>query len=140
MFNAIFLSKEGDQFRAELRELDYKELEANTPGAEVTLAIDHSTINYKDGLALTNKSPVVRKWPLVPGIDCAGTVIEFVARLERGDVVVLSGGSASHSGAACCAAAGRDWLSAFPFSPRHGDRHCRIYGLACSAWTRSHRR
>ena len=72
MFKAIYLTK-ADQFRAELRDLDDAELEANTPEADTTVAIDYSTINYKDGLALTNKSPVVRKWPMVPGIDCAGT-------------------------------------------------------------------
>jgi acrylyl-CoA reductase (NADPH) len=76
MFKAIYLSKEGDEFRSEVRELSVAELEAGTPGADVTVAIEYSTINYKDGLALTNKSPVVRKWPMVPGIDCAGTVAE----------------------------------------------------------------
>ncbi len=72
MFKAIYLSKDDDQFHADLRELDDATLEANTAGADVTVDIDYSTINYKDGLALTNKSPVVRKWPMVPGIDCAG--------------------------------------------------------------------
>ncbi len=74
MFNAIYFTEGHDQFRAELRALDDAELEANTPGADVTVEVEYSTINYKDGLALTNKSPVVRKWPMVPGIDCAGTV------------------------------------------------------------------
>src|SRR5512134_1232815 len=118
MFKAIFLSKEGDQFRAELRDLDDKELEANTPGAEVTLAIDHSTINYKDGLALTNKSPVVRKWPMVPGIDCAGTVVESTSRTWKpGDAVVLNGWGIGETAWGGLAQRGRfkaDWLVRVP--------------------------
>jgi acrylyl-CoA reductase (NADPH) len=92
MFKAIYLSRENDQFRAELRELDDAELEANTGGTEVAVDIDYSTINYKDGLALTNKSPVVRKWPMVPGIDCAGTVAASTSpSWTVGDKVVVNG-------------------------------------------------
>ncbi|MGH6609687.1 MAG: alcohol dehydrogenase catalytic domain-containing protein, partial [Burkholderiaceae bacterium] len=90
MFKAIYLTK-ADQFRAELRELDDAELEAHTRDADITVAIDYSTINYKDGLALTNKSPVVRKWPMVPGIDCAGTITESSADWRADDAVVLNG-------------------------------------------------
>lgn len=118
MFKAIFLSKEGDQFRAELRELDDAELEANTPGADVKLAIDHSTINYKDGLALTNKSPVVRKWPMVPGIDCAGTVVESASPAWKpGDAVVLNGWGVGETAWGGLAQRGRykaDWLVRVP--------------------------
>lgn len=118
MFKAIFLSKDGDQFRAELRELDDAELEANTPGADVKLAIAHSTINYKDGLALTNKSPVVRKWPLVPGIDCAGTVIESASPAwKKGDAVVVNGWGIGESFWGGLAQRGRfkaDWLVRIP--------------------------
>jgi acrylyl-CoA reductase (NADPH) len=91
MFKAIYLTKY-DQFRAELRDLDDTELEANTPEADTTVTIEYSTINYKDGLALTNKSPVVRKWPMVPGIDCAGRVQAGTsANVRAGDRVVLNG-------------------------------------------------
>ena len=98
MFKAIYLTK-ADQFRAELRDLDDAELEANTPGADATVAIDYSTINYKDGLALTNRSPVVRKWPMVPGIDCAGTVEAGLAsaHVQAGDPVVLNGWGAGET-------------------------------------------
>ncbi|HYM47190.1 MAG TPA: MDR family oxidoreductase [Burkholderiaceae bacterium] len=97
MFKAIYLTK-ADQFRAELRDLDDAELEANTPDADTTVAIDYSTINYKDGLALTNKSPVVRKWPMIPGIDCAGSVVASgSANLRAGDSVVLNGWGASET-------------------------------------------
>ena len=97
MFKAIYLTK-SDQFRAELRDLDDAELEANTPEADTTVAIDYSTINYKDGLALTNKSPVVRKWPMVPGIDCSGTVeVGASSHLRAGDHVVLNGWGAGET-------------------------------------------
>jgi acrylyl-CoA reductase (NADPH) len=97
MFKAIYLTK-SDQFRGELRDLDDAELEANTPEADTVVAIDYSTINYKDGLALTNKSPVVRKWPMVPGIDCAGTVQAGTSPLARaGDQVVLNGWGAGET-------------------------------------------
>ena len=97
MFKAIYLTK-SDQFRAELRDLDDTELEANTPEADTTVAIDYSTINYKDGLALTNKSPVVRKWPMVPGIDCAGTVQTGTSSKVRiGERVVLNGWGAGET-------------------------------------------
>ena len=96
MFNAIYLTK-ADQFRAELRDLDDAELEANTPDADTSVAIDYSTINYKDGLALTNKSPVVRKWPMIPGVDCAGSVVNTSAALRVGDKVVLNGWGAGET-------------------------------------------
>ena len=97
MFTAIYLTKT-DQFRAELRDLDDAELGANTPDADTTVAIDFSTINYKDGLALTNRSPVVRKWPMVPGIDCAGTVQAGTsANVNAGDRVVLNGWGAGET-------------------------------------------
>jgi acrylyl-CoA reductase (NADPH) len=97
MFKAIYLTK-ADQFRAELRDLDDAELEANTPEADTSIAIEYSTINYKDGLALTNKSPVVRKWPMVPGIDCAGAVqTSASAHVRAGDRVVLNGWGAGET-------------------------------------------
>ncbi|HVG04480.1 MAG TPA: MDR family oxidoreductase [Burkholderiaceae bacterium] len=97
MFKAIYLTK-SDQFRAELRDLDDAELEANTPEADTSIAIDYSTINYKDGLALTNKSPVVRKWPMVPGIDCAGRVLANAStHLRAGDQVVMNGWGAGET-------------------------------------------
>ena len=72
MNQAIVLSRQNDQFHAEVRGIDAAELEAATPGDDVTIEVAYSTINYKDGLALTNTSPVVRKWPMVAGIDAAG--------------------------------------------------------------------
>lgn len=97
MFKAIYLTKD-EQFRAEVRELSEDELTANTPDTDTAVAIDFSTINYKDGLALTNKSPVVRKWPMVPGVDCSGTVTESGSmRLRAGDRIVLNGWGAGET-------------------------------------------
>ncbi len=70
MFKAIYLTKENGQFSAELKSLD----EAQLSEGDVLVRIEYSSINYKDGLAITNKSPVVRKWPMVPGLDCSGVI------------------------------------------------------------------
>lgn len=118
MFKAIYLSKDNDAFNADLRDLDDAALEANTPGADVTVDIDFSTINYKDGLALTNKSPVVRKWPMVPGIDCAGTVAASSSPAWAvGDKVVLNGWGAGETAWGGLAQRGRfraEWLVRVP--------------------------
>jgi acrylyl-CoA reductase (NADPH) len=118
MFKAIFLSKDGDQFAATIRELAEADLANATPEADVTVAVEYSTINYKDGLALTNRSPVVRVWPLVAGIDAAGTVIESSnPRWKSGDKVVINGwgiGENYWGGLAQKARFKGDWLIALP--------------------------
>ena len=70
-FNGILLNKSETGFSATLAAIDASQLPAE---GDVTVAIEYSTINYKDGLAIANKSPVVRKWPMVAGIDGAGIV------------------------------------------------------------------
>lgn len=71
MFSALYLQKDAGGFSADVRELPPLE-----PGeGEVLVRIQHSTLNFKDGLAITDRSPVVRRFPMVPGIDGAGTVI-----------------------------------------------------------------
>lgn len=71
-----------------LAELD----DAQLPEGEVTVDVAYSTLNYKDGLAITGKGPVVRKWPMVPGIDFAGTVRESTdPAFKPGDAVLLNG-------------------------------------------------
>lgn len=70
MFNAIFLTQEGKATRAELRSMQESEL----PAGDVDVRVEWSTINYKDALAVTGKGAIVRKWPMVPGIDLAGVV------------------------------------------------------------------
>ena len=72
MFKALLLEKDESGFRAGVRPVD----EAGLPEGDVRAAVAHSTLNFKDGLAITNRSPVVRAWPMVAGIDGAGTVLE----------------------------------------------------------------
>jgi acrylyl-CoA reductase (NADPH) len=68
--------------------------DADLPDGDVLLAVDYSSLNYKDGLAITGKGKIVRQWPLVPGIDLAGTVVESSsADYQPGDQVVLTGWS-----------------------------------------------
>jgi acrylyl-CoA reductase (NADPH) len=74
-FRAILLEKDSG-FSARVAQIDRDLLDKEAGSGNVVLRLSHSTINYKDGLALTNRSPVVRKWPMVPGIDGAGQVTE----------------------------------------------------------------
>jgi NADPH:quinone reductase-like Zn-dependent oxidoreductase len=70
MFSAILIEKTDDKQSVSLAQVD----EAQLPEGDVTIDVDYSTLNYKDGLAITGASPVVRKFPMVPGIDLVGTV------------------------------------------------------------------
>jgi acrylyl-CoA reductase (NADPH) len=88
MFQALLLEKNDTGFSASLRELD----ESQLPAGDVTVAVEYSSLNFKDGLAITNRSPVVRSWPMVAGIDGAGTVIASShARFKPGDKVIHNG-------------------------------------------------
>lgn len=88
MFKALLLEQAGTATVSRITTLD----ESALPAGEVTVDIDYSTLNYKDGLAITGKSPVVRTWPMVPGIDFAGTVqASSDTRYQAGDRVVLNG-------------------------------------------------
>ena len=72
-FNAIIAKKDSEgKFVAELSQITTNEL----PDEDVLIDIDFSTLNYKDGLAVTNKLPICQKFPMVCGIDLAGSVIE----------------------------------------------------------------
>ena len=91
MFQALLLHKDDAGFRAGLETLEEARLPPLGDG-DVRLIIEYSTLNYKDALALTNTGPVVRTWPMVPGIDGAGTVLESRnPRWQAGDVVVHNG-------------------------------------------------
>lgn len=85
---------------------------------DVVVRIRHTTINYKDGLALTGKAPIIRKWPLIPGIDFAGEVLESAhPEFKPGDKVVLNGwglGETHHGGYAQLARVKGDWLVKLP--------------------------
>jgi propionyl-CoA synthetase len=110
---AIFLTKD-PEFRAELKDVDEKSL----PEGDVTVRVEHSTINYKDALALTNTSPIVRQWPMVAGIDFAG-VVEKSSHpgFKAGDPVVNTGSGVGEShwgGLATKARVKGDWLVRTP--------------------------
>ncbi|MGB8818138.1 MAG: MDR family oxidoreductase [Rhizobiaceae bacterium] len=81
---------------------------------DVLVKVEHTTVNYKDGLAITGKAPVVRRWPLIPGIDLAGTVISSEnAEWQAGDKVVLNGwgvGESHHGAYAGHARVKGEWL------------------------------
>jgi len=118
MFRAIHLEQAGDKSTtAALRELADGDLPAvETKGVLVDVA--YSTLNYKDALALTGKAPVVRKWPMVPGIDFAGTVSASEdPAWKPGDQVVLNGwgvGETHWGGLAQKARVAGDWLVRLP--------------------------
>jgi acrylyl-CoA reductase (NADPH) len=88
--------------------------DADLMEGEVTIAISHSTMNYKDGLAITGRAPVVRRFPMIPGIDFAGTVLTSAdARYKPGDAVILNGwgvGETHLGGYAERARVKADWL------------------------------
>ena len=118
MFRALFLEKSGDAFSASLRTLSDDDLAQHAGDGDVVVEIAHSTVNFKDGLAITNRSPVVRKWPMVPGIDGAGTVVSSQhPAWKPGDRVVLNGWGVGESHWGCLAGRARlkgDWLVPLP--------------------------
>ena len=115
MFKALLLTKtpEGATL-ADIASLN----EAQLPEGEVLVNVAYSTVNYKDALAVTGQSPVVRKFPMVPGIDFAGTVAESRdARFKPGDAVILNGwgvGESHWGGLAQKARVKADWLVPMP--------------------------
>lgn len=87
-FRALVLDKNEQGQSLAFREVD----ESFLMDGDVTVSISHSTINYKDGLAMTGKAPVVRRFPMIPGIDFAGTVMSSQSdRFKVGDQVILNG-------------------------------------------------
>jgi acrylyl-CoA reductase (NADPH) len=120
-FTAVYLSKDGDQFSAGLKHLDDDALDSNPLSeGEVVVRVEHSGINYKDGLAIANRSPVVRAWPMVAGVDGAGIVESSSdSRWKPGDRVVVTGWGLGETHWGCLAQRARlkaDWLCALPGS------------------------
>lgn len=120
MFKGIVINKDEGGYRAALQEIS----EADLPEGDVSVAVQYSTLNYKDGLAITGKGPVVRKFPMVPGIDLVGRVSESShAEYQPGDLVVLNGwgvGEGHWGGLAQQARLKGDWLVPLPaaFTPK----------------------
>lgn len=118
-FTAVYLNKDGDHFSAELKHLRDDVLESNPLSeGEVVVRVKHSGINYKDGLAITNSSPVVRVWPMVAGVDGAGMVESSAdPRWKAGDRVVVTGWGLGETHWGCLAQRARlkaDWLIELP--------------------------
>ncbi len=128
MFQAWLLDKASGTFQAELREID----ESRLPPGDVLVQVLHSTINYKDALALTHRAPVVRNWPMVPGIDGAGIVLESRhAAWKPGDRWILNGWGVGETHWGCLAERASlrgDWL--VPVPARFDTRQAMIIGTA----------
>ena len=114
MFKAILVNKDDQGYRAELAQVD----ESSLPEGDVRVKVLYSTLNYKDGLAITGKGPVVRSFPMVPGIDFAGEVLESSSPdFKVGDMVLLNGwgvGEGHWGGLAQQAQVKADWLIPLP--------------------------
>ncbi len=114
MFTGILISKDDSGQSVAVAEID----EAQLPEGDVSIDVEYSTLNYKDGLAITGRSPVVRKFPMVPGIDLAGVVTRSShAGWKAGDRVVLNGwgvGETHWGGLAQKACLNGDWLVPLP--------------------------
>jgi acrylyl-CoA reductase (NADPH) len=96
-------------------ELSWQELrETDLMDGNVTVRVSHSTLNYKDALAVTGKAPIIRRWPMIPGIDLAGSVISSNhPEFKTGDEVILNGweaGVSHYGGYAEVARVNGDWL------------------------------
>ena len=89
MFNALIFDKNNDEIpNSSIKQIDLSDL----PEGDVQINIEYSTINYKDGLAITSKSPIMKSFPMVPGIDFSGTVENSSnPNFNIGDKVVLNG-------------------------------------------------
>lgn len=116
MFKAVFLQKnEQGEFSASIEQINESQLPET---GDVLVQISHSTLNYKDGLAICNKSPVVRQWPMVAGIDGAGTVLESAhPNFKAGDEVILNGFGVGETHWGCLAEKAKlkgDWLIKMP--------------------------
>ncbi|QWD83422.1 oxidoreductase [Polynucleobacter sp. MWH-P3-07-1] len=114
MFKAILVNKDDQGYRAELAQVD----ESSLPEGDVRVKVLYSTLNYKDGLAITGKGPVVRSFPMVPGIDFAGEVLESSSPdFKVGDMVLLNGwgvGEGHWGGLSQQARVKSDWLIPLP--------------------------
>jgi acrylyl-CoA reductase (NADPH) len=114
MFKGLLLSKEGEAFTARVADLDDTQL----PEGDVLLRVSYSTVNFKDALALTNRSPIVRKWPMVAGIDAAGVVDSSRhPDWKPGESVILNGwglGESHWGGLAQRMSVKGDWLVKVP--------------------------
>ncbi len=115
-FKAIVVEKAESGTKAALADFD----EANLMDGDVTVRVEYSTVNYKDGLAVTGKAPVVRRFPMIAGIDFAGTVESSSHHdWKAGDKVILNGWGCGETHLGAYGAKARvkgDWLVPLPES------------------------
>ena len=113
-FKGILIEKNDDQYTASVQAID----ESKLPAGDVSIDVAYSTLNFKDGLAITGKGPVVRSFPMVPGIDLVGTVTQSDSdKFQAGDQVLLNGfgvGEKHWGGLAEKARLKSDWLIKLP--------------------------
>ncbi|GEB71774.1 acrylyl-CoA reductase [Pseudoalteromonas carrageenovora] len=111
---AVVINKDENNYSATLTTIENSDL----PNENVSIDVLYSTLNYKDGLAITGKGPVVRSFPMVPGIDLVGSVTESTSdEFKSGDNVILNGfgvGEKHWGGLAQKAALNSDWLIPLP--------------------------
>ena len=116
MFKGVIIDKNEQGYQANIADLD----DSLLPAGDVTVEVSYSTINYKDALAITGKAPVVRSFPMVPGIDLVGTVSQSESdKFKVGDKVLLNGfgvGEGHFGGLAQKARVNSDWLIPLPDS------------------------
>lgn len=119
MFKALVLHKE-PQFTAQIEEVD----EARLPATDIAVDVQYSTLNFKDGLAITNKGPVVRQWPMIAGIDGAGSILSSShPDWKTGDLFIHNGWGVGETHWGCLAQNAHlksEWLVRLPsaFTPR----------------------
>src|SRR5215813_1232113 len=127
-FKALLVMKGDGGQQAAWQELG----EADLMPGDVLVRVSHSTVNYKDGLALTGKAPVIRRWPMIPGIDFAGAVVSSShPNFQVGDRVILNGwgaGETHFGGYAQMARVKGDWLVKMP--PQFTPAQCMAIGTA----------
>jgi len=137
MFNALILNQEEKRTLASIENIDQSQL----PEGEVLIDVEYSSLNYKDGLAITGKGKVVQQFPMVPGIDMAGKVAHSDnPNYQQGDNVILTGwgvGEKHWGGMAQQARVKGDWLVHQPegltSKKSHDDRYGWIHRYAVCA-------
>ena len=127
-FKALMISKSDNGQTVEWKTLTEDDLMEG----DVTLRVTHSTLNYKDGLAITGKAPIVRRWPMIPGVDLAG-IVERSSHpdFKEGDEVVVNGcgvGEGHYGGYAQMARLNSDWVVPLPEGLSRAD--CMAVGTA----------
>jgi acrylyl-CoA reductase (NADPH) len=114
MFKGILIEKDDDGYRAAVQQIDDSVL----PEGDVIVNVEYSTLNYKDALAITGKAPVIRKFPMIPGIDLVGTIESSdTDKFKVGDKVLLNGfgvGELHCGGLAQKARLNSEWLIPLP--------------------------